>query len=118
MMKLCSSQEVSKDNLKGKWILIEKNNSLNNLDTKLSENVEEEIDNKENQFVVYLIFKENDSLILNQMGQEYQTKFELKDSILILGNRKYHIIEIGQNELHLKDDSELMPTEYLYKKQN
>ncbi len=118
MINLSSAQEIKSEFLKGKWVLIQKKNSLDKIDFKLSENDKKTSDKENSQFETSLIFKENNSLILNQVGQEYQTHFKLKDSILILGNRTYYIIKIDDEKMHLRDDSELMPSEYLYKKKS
>ncbi|MGW1456505.1 hypothetical protein ACWBC2_16080 [Salegentibacter agarivorans] len=101
-----------------KWILVEEADSFPS-DIQPLEETDSDSDSGSNASAdlnTYLTFKNDGSILVNQMGNEYKATYRLKDSTLTLGNRIYSIIKLEKEELIYKEKDDLFDTRYRYKK--
>ncbi len=110
----CSAQSDVEDKLIGKWIMTAESDSFPEDIEKLSIGGSDL--NSEALPEIILTFKSDNSLLINQMGNESNSNFKLKDSILTMGNRKYVLMKIGDEKLILKEKDGLFDNQYEYKK--
>jgi len=119
-INFCPAQSETEKKLIGKWLLVEQMDSFNDEIEKLS--INESSYNSKNKTEVEkqttLVFKNDNSIFINQIGDEYSSTFKLVDSILSIGNRKYVLVEIDNKKLIFKDKDGLFNKHYKYKKIN
>ncbi|WP_435263476.1 toxin-antitoxin system YwqK family antitoxin [Tenacibaculum sp. nBUS_03] len=108
------------ENLLGTWESFETRaqKEERNEDILLIESTESNDSNKNlTQTKLILQFSEKREIDFMQAGVQYKAKYELKDSILTLGNRKYIISKLTNRLLILKDfDNVSFAKETNYKK--
>ncbi|MFY0604964.1 MAG: hypothetical protein JXQ93_13615 [Flavobacteriaceae bacterium] len=71
---------------------------------------------KSNAIEIILKFHQKNKMDLTQGGIPYKVKYKLKDSLLIMGNRKYIISKLSKDILILKDYNSLFSTETNYRR--
>ena len=71
---------------------------------------------KSNAIEIILKFSRGNEMDLTQAGIPYKAKYKLKDSLLIMGNRKYIISKLTQDILILKDYESLFSSETNYRR--
>ena len=115
-----NAQTDSKKILVGKWILVEEADSfpsdIEPLGETDSDSDSDSNSNAHADLSTYLTFKNDGSILVNQMGNEFKATYRLKDSILTLGNRIYSIIKLEKEELIYKEKDDFFDTHYRYKK--
>ena len=110
------AQTDSEKILVGKWILVEEADSFPSDLEPLEETDSDSDSNANADLNTYLTFKNDGSILVNQMGNEYKATYRLKDSTLTLGNRIYSIIKLEKEELIYKEEDDFFDTHYRYKK--
>ena len=113
----CKAQSLSENKLIGKWILVAETDSFPDDIEPLTENnsdSESESDSKA-ELKTTLTFNKDKKIFINQMGNEYNATYNLTDSILTIGNRKYIIVKLEKNKLIYKDKDGLFNKHYEYK---
>jgi len=111
-----NAQTDSEKILVGKWILVEEADSFPSDIEPLEETDSDSDSDSKTDLNTYLIFNNDGSILVNQMGNEYKATYRLKDSTLTLGNRVYSIIKLEKEELIYKEEDDFFDTYYRYKK--
>jgi hypothetical protein len=116
----CIAQSESEKKLIGKWILVEETDSfdddIESLDITAAEFKSGSDSDSNVELTTTLTFYKDKTIVINQMGNEYNSIFKLTDSMLTLGNRNYILIEIDKNKLIYKDKDGLFENHYKYKR--
>ena len=112
----CSAQSEIKNNIIGKWILVVKTDSFDNEIEPLTEKDSESETETKTELETTLTFNKDKTILINQMGNEYNANYKLTDSILTIGNRIYILVEINKEKLIYKDKDGLFNNHYEYKK--
>lgn len=73
-------------------------------------------DKKSAPIEIILKFNQKNKMDITQAGTPYKAKYKLKDSLLIMGNRKYIISKLTQDILILKNYESLFSTETNYRR--
>lgn len=95
--------QMNEENLLGTWKLFKIESRLKNM-TPLSEDPNDSIQKaRALKSDIILEFQEDKVLNFTQRGSSFKTNYDVKDSILKLGNRHYKIIKLSDSELILKD---------------
>ncbi|EMR02760.1 hypothetical protein [Cesiribacter andamanensis] len=113
-----NAQTNSEKILVGKWILVEEADSFPS-DIEPLEETDSDSDfdsDSKTDLKNYLTFKNDGSILVNQMGNDYKATYRLKDSTLTFGNRIYSIIKLEKEELVYKEKDDFFDTHYYYRK--
>ena len=115
-----NAQTDSEKILVGKWILVEEADSfpsdIEPLEETESDSDSDSDSNANTDLSTYLTFKNDGSILVNQVGNEFKATYRLQDSTLTLGNRIYSIIKLEKEELIYKEKDDFFDTHYRYKK--
>jgi len=111
----CTTPSASEKLLLGKWVLVAETDSFNDIEPL---EVGDSSHNADTGTVPknVIIFNEDKTIFINQGGNEYNSTYQLSDSILTLGFREYILIEIDENKLVYKDRDGLFNKHYEFKK--
>ena len=113
LIKTKSKSETEKK-LIGKWILVAETDSFDDDIEPLTKN-DSESDSK-TELKTTLTFNKDKTILINQIGNEYEATYKLTDSILTIGNRNYILLEIDKKKLIYKNKDGLFDKYYEYQK--
>lgn len=114
----CSAQTDFKKGIIGTWELVEKVSDLDDDDKDgliINGATEKKKDPIMNKNVTYT-FKSNGVVTFLIHDFSVEAKYTLENSDLILGNRKYTLLQVKKDSLFFKDKNGSVNTRYTYKR--
>lgn len=110
----CTAQSKPEKKLLGKWTLVSETDSSSDEEIVLLTVGDSKL---KKELKTTLVFKANRRVYINQNGNEYNATYKLTDSTLILGRRKYSIVQLDKKKLIYKVKDHLFNKQYEYKKE-
>ncbi len=114
----CSAQSDSEKKLIGMWILVAEKDSFDPDIETIPIGDSESKSSLNSELKTTLTFNKDKTVFINQMGNKYNSSYNLTDSILTLGNRKYILLEIDENKLIYKEKDGLFDKHFEFSKTN
>lgn len=99
----------------GEWILVAEVDALDDMEPLEIPDLPSN-DGAGEALKTTITFNKDRTIFINQKGNEYDSTYELTDSILTLGFREYIVIKIDKNKLIYKDRDGLFNKQYEFKK--